>query len=354
MKRHYLIVAFAILSFTSFGQQRVSLLETFTSSTCPPCNGGNQVLEGLLANAQNDGKNVSLKYQMNWPGNGDPYYTMEGDDRIGIYNITGIPATVLDGTTEINTGSLTQNNLNTVYGVTAKSNLSAVYQVNEATKTVDLYVDVEMLVNTNPGVRLYMAIFEYTTDNNVESNGETEFFHVMKKMIPGSGGKVMSPMTAGDHFYWTESYTFNGNYRLPQNSLDYIDNATENSVEEFSDLGVAVWVQTLLNKEVYQAIYAVPGIVGLNDQSMSIATAKIYPNPAANKATLAFQTTENQDITIEVINAFGQIMTSASLPNTEAGRTTHTINTSELPSGMYTVRISSDKGVLSERMAIEK
>jgi hypothetical protein len=279
---------------------------------------------------------------------------MEGDDRKGIYGISGIPATVLDGTTEMNTGSLTQNNLNSAYGVAAKSNLSAVYQVNEATKTVDLYVDVEMLVNTNPGVRLYMAIFEYKTDNNVESNGETEFFHVMKKMIPGSGGKVMSPMTAGDHFYWTESYTFNGNYRLPQNSLDYIDNATENSVEEFSDLGVAVWVQTLLNKEVYQAIYAVPGVVGLNDQSMAIATAKIYPNPAADNAVVAFQTTETQDITIEVINSMGQVMQVVDLPNVEAGRTTQDISTAAFPSGMYTVRISSDKGVISKRLSIQK
>lgn len=354
MKKHYFLLACALISFGSFGQQRTTMLETFTASTCPPCNPGNVQLEGLLANGQNDGKNVSLKYQMNWPGNGDPYYTDEGDVRRNVYGISGIPATVLDGQTEINTGSLSQTNLNTAYAVASKANLSAIYQVNEATKTIDLSVDVEMLVNTNPGMRLYMAVFEYQTDNNVESNGETEFYHVMKKMIPGSGGKVMSPMTAGDHFYWTESYTFNGSYRLPQNSLDFIDNATEHSVEEFSDLGVAVWIQTLLNKEVYQAIYAVPGVVNVTEESMSIATAKIYPNPANDEAVVAFQTTEAQDITMEIVNMMGQVMETVSLPNTPAGRTSHQISTAEYANGMYTVRIYSDKGSISKRLSIQK
>jgi len=354
MKKIYFVCGLLLLPTLMFAQSdRVSIIETFTSSTCPPCNPGNINLESILANGQNDGKAVSLKYQVDWPGAGDPYYTYEGGERRGVYSISGVPTSLLDGQTSLNPGNLTQNDLEAVYAVQPKANITAVYEVNEATKTIELTVDVEMLVNTSPGVRLYMAVFEYKTFNNVESNGETEFEHVMKKMLEGFGGKVMPPMMAGDVYTWNSTYTFQGNYRLPNNSSDMIDHAIEHSVEEFSDLGVAVWVQTLLNREVYQAAYAVPGVVGINESNSTIASAELYPNPASQVTTLAFQTTENQTITIETINAQGQIVASEILEDVASGRTVHNLNTSELTNGMYTVRISSENGLISKRLVVQ-
>lgn len=353
MKKNYLLIASLFLTTLAQAQTRVSMIETFTSSTCPPCVQGNLNLESVLANGQNDGKQVSLKYQMYWPGNGDPYYTDEGGDRRNVYGITGVPATLLDGQTEMNPASLTQSDLNTVYAVAPKANITAVYEVNQATQTVEISVDVEVLEDTPPGVRLYMAIFEYQTENNVESNGETEFYHVMKKMFENSGGKVMPPMTAGDVYHYESSYTFNGNYRLPADATDPIDHAIEHSVEEFSDLGVAVWVQTLLDKEVYQAVYAESGSVGLDENVEPIASAKIYPNPAAENATVAFHTTMTQDVTIEVINTMGQIVSSETLENVESGRSTHDLNLAELNAGLYSVRIASETGAITKRLVIE-
>lgn len=264
------------------------------------------------------------------------------------------PATYLDGQTSLNPNNSTQGDLDAVQGIPPKANITGVYQVNEAAQTVSVSIDVEVLVNTPPGVRLYMAIFEYETFNNVESNGETQFEHVMKKMIEGSGGIVMPPMIAGDVYNYTNTYTFEGNYRLPANANDPIDHSIEHSVEEFSDLGVALWVQTLLNREVYQAAYAVPGVVGLNENVSTIATAELYPNPASEMTTLAIQTTENQDVVIEMINVQGQVVASQSLENVEAGRTTHVLATSELASGIYTVRISSETGLVSKRLVIQE
>ncbi len=354
MKNTYLILAASLLSVNAFAQDtRVSLIETFTSSTCPPCNPGNAQLESVLANGQNDGRQVSLKYQVDWPGTGDPYFTLEGDERKGVYSVAGVPATYLDGTTSLNPATLTQNDLETVYAVAPKANITATYQVNVATQTVEIAVDVEMLVNTSPGMRLYMGIFEYETFNNVKSNGETEFFHVFKKFFEGFGGKVMPPMMAGDVYHYEGSYTFNGNYVLPQDGTDPVDDAVEHSVEEFSDLGVAVWVQTLLNREVYQAAYAVPGQVGLNELDNSIASAQVYPNPASSNATIAIQSVQKQDVTIEVFNTTGQVVFSETLLEVEAGRTTYDFTTESFASGVYTVRISSEDGLYSTRLIVE-
>ncbi|MCR9173773.1 MAG: T9SS type A sorting domain-containing protein [bacterium] len=264
-----------------------------------------------------------------------------------------VPSSYLDGQTSLNPNNLSQGDLDAVHAVAPKALISGIYQIDEATQTVSLDVDVEMLENTPPGVRLYMAIFEYQTSNNVESNGETQFEHVMKKMINGVGGVVMSPMMAGETYNWTGSYTFEGNYRLPASAQDPIDHATEHSVEEFSDLGVAIWVQTLLDRTVYQAAYAVPGVVGLEENANAIASAKLYPNPSSTNTTVAIQSIEMQDVTLELINAQGQIISTETLNNVPAGRTTHEMNTANLANGMYTVRISSENGLVSKRLVVQ-
>jgi hypothetical protein len=56
---------------------------------------GNIDLEALLA--ANPNEHTNLKYQMSWPGGGDPYFTAEGDTRKTYYTATGVPHLVIDG-----------------------------------------------------------------------------------------------------------------------------------------------------------------------------------------------------------------------------------------------------------------
>ena len=250
------------LSFVGMSQNpngRISLVETFTSSTCGPCNPWNITLEGFLADPANDDETVSLKYQMSWPGSGDPYYTDEGNVRRNYYSVSGIPHTRIDAEFGDNPANLSQYDFNVQYAVDPLVALDAYYQVDEATQTVDVQVDVEALYPIAYGHRVFVVIFEYETSNNVKSNGETEFFHVMKKMIPGATGAVIFPMDSLQIDHYEYSYTFNGNYVLPPDANNPIDDAVEHSVEEFSDLGVAVWVQNINSQEVVQAAYAING-----------------------------------------------------------------------------------------------
>ena len=59
------------------------MFEVFTSSTCGPCVQGNINLGNVLSNYSE--QYSLLKYQMSWPGNGDPYFTDEGYDRRVFY-----------------------------------------------------------------------------------------------------------------------------------------------------------------------------------------------------------------------------------------------------------------------------
>jgi hypothetical protein len=198
-----------------------------------------------------------------------------------------------------------------------------------------------------------LAVFEYSTQNNVGTNGETSFEHVMKKMLPGDGGVVMPPMSAGDIYHFEQTHQFNGNYTLPASAQSQTNHAIEHSIEEFSDLGVAAWVQTLSTREVYNAQYGVPGTVSVNSNpTNSIASAKIYPNPTLSNAVLAIQTIKEQNIAIDIVDGLGQVISSEQLLNVQAGRTTHKMNVSDLRKGLYTVRISSPNGLISRRLVI--
>ncbi|MDC3253062.1 T9SS type A sorting domain-containing protein, partial [Crocinitomicaceae bacterium] len=261
--------------------------------------------------------------------------------------------TRVDGGDNIFTGAFAQNDLDASYGEPAKANITAFYEVDEAEKTISIEGDVEILVNTSPGVRIYLAVFEYSTQNNVGGNGEITFEHVMKKMLPGDGGVVMPPMSAGQVYHFEQTYQFNGDYVLPANASNAINHAVEHSVEEFSDLGVAAWVQTLSTREVYNAGYAIPGVVSLANDFNSIVSAKIYPNPATLNAAIAIQSINEQDINIELINGLGQFILTDALNKVKPGRTVHKLNLSGIMAGLYTVRISSSNGLISKRLMID-
>ncbi|MDE5743592.1 MAG: hypothetical protein K2H62_04485, partial [Bacteroidales bacterium] len=74
------------------------LVEEFSSSTCSACAWRNKSLQPIFE-ALADSISV-VKYQMNFPGSGDPYYTGEGGLRSFFYNVLDIPAICLDGKKE--------------------------------------------------------------------------------------------------------------------------------------------------------------------------------------------------------------------------------------------------------------
>ena len=51
----------------------------------------------------NPGKYTYAKYPMNWPNQGDPYYTEESGNKRLYYNISGAPELYLDGALQGNT-----------------------------------------------------------------------------------------------------------------------------------------------------------------------------------------------------------------------------------------------------------
>ena len=122
---------------------KVPMLEGFTSSTCGPCVAGNQNIDAVTAN-YNDDEYTLLKYQMSWPGAGDPYYTLEGGDRRGYYSVNAVPDLVVDGNAwQDNSSSLTNQVIDDAIATPAFVELSSYFTIDG--QTVDVNVNINPL-----------------------------------------------------------------------------------------------------------------------------------------------------------------------------------------------------------------
>lgn len=235
--------------------KRKPLYEIYTSSTCPPCKPGNEVFHGIV-DTSDPASYVSVKFQQDFPGTGDPYCTDETvTRRSAMYAINSIPRMEIDGGWDQNASSFTSAIHNSQRALPSIVEITGTYDVNKTTKKVTASVSVKPLINLAANdAKLYIAIVEKETYDNVRTNGETKFEQVVKKMIPNQNGFSLGALTAGTTFKLDTSYTFPGSYRLPTDgaAANRIKLATEHSVESFDNLYVVAWVQRT-NKTVLQS-----------------------------------------------------------------------------------------------------
>jgi len=212
---------------------RKPCFEEFTSSTCGPCAIFNASFVPWCQ--QNDDSITLIKYQMNWPGAGDPYYTEEGGVRRDYYGVGWVPWLECNGSyVETDIGAV-QTAFNLAKQQPGLADIASTHDLNGTVMHVNAatlpFVDFTNAV-------IHIIVFEYITTGNVGTNGETEFHHVMMKMIPDAYGTTTN-------LFDRQPYTIDGT----------VDLAGTN-VEEWDDLGVLVFVQDILTKEIFQSIYS--------------------------------------------------------------------------------------------------
>ena len=208
------------------------LIEEFTSATCAPCASANPIIKAVLD--ANPGEYSLIKYQMNWPGSGDIYYTQQGGDRRDYYGVTFVPDLYTNATQVYPAGSFSQ----TIFDEFAQEVTAMEIEVDpniseENIITVD--VEISAYANYEAGLTAHIVICEKTTTGNVGSNGETEFENVMMQMLPGSSGTILDAISQGGSVSLSESYDMN-----------------QTNMEEPTDLVAVVFVQNN-NKEIIQS-----------------------------------------------------------------------------------------------------
>lgn len=238
------------------------LFEEFTSSTCGPCASfNNSVLNPFIASHTDDDLTL-IKYQMNWPGSGDPYYTAEGGVRRGYYGVNAVPDLYIDGKKVATTAAGVNGGYNATAGTMATVGIESVHNISGNNVIIDCNILPDMDYSN---VKVHVVIIERITTQNVATNGETQFHHVMMRMLPNANG-TSANLVAGEVL-----------------NLQFTVDMSSTNVEEMDDLMVAVFIQKT-DKSVLQS--------GYSAESGAIITSSIENNainvPVNEPITIAF------------------------------------------------------------------
>ena len=218
--------------------ERVLLFECFTNTGCGPCAQQNPALDALIS--ANGNRIAAIKYHMSWPASNDPMYlhnTSDNDARRGVYNVNSVPHTVVDGIRFANVPSyLNQNMVNQWLAIESPFEMRLSCELDETESIITVHVMGRASANLVGNLRLYVGVIEKEIHFNSApgSNGEKDFYSVMKKLLPAASGTYLGDMAEGDYFAYSFSWNLANVYNNDQ-------------------LAAIAWIQNQNTKEVYQA-----------------------------------------------------------------------------------------------------
>ena len=349
-----LILALPTFAIAQDSIPRVPLIEVFTSSTCGPCKPGNIGIK----NAYFDDTTVvsrytMIKYQMSWPGLGDPYFTAEGGARRSTYGINGVPHLYMNGQVHFQpVTSTTKKELVTEMDRFSYLKITPHIKVSNGGKTIEVDASFNTLQEIQaPASRIFIAIVESRTVKNKKNNGETEFELVFKKMLPSGGEMVIGNLAKDTTISQKTTFTFAGNYRLPLSSRDPIDHSKEHSVEDFNNLSVVVWMQNLQTKEIYNSAW------GFDKSDTSHPhhplnprnPLKVFPNPSNGTIHVVIPE-ELEKAEIEVIDITGSMVLNSSY---KSNNSNDSVQLHIGKPGLYLVKVKSEGIILIKRIVVE-
>ena len=221
---------------------RLVLLEHFTGANCGPCALYNPAVQDMLE--ANPDKFIALKYQVDIP-TADIMYNQnpgEVDARRSYYGVTSAPYSQIDGNhfsghpADWNMGTI-----NTRQAVMPPVDIEINAELLPGFEEVAVEVIVTATEDLSGSLVGQIAIVEEHIhfDSPPGSNGETDFYDVMKKMLPNANGTSIPNLLQGESFTINESWTLANVY-------------------DFFTLGVVAFVQNNSTKEILQAAKGKP------------------------------------------------------------------------------------------------
>lgn len=80
----------------------------------------------------------------------------------------------------------------------------------------------------------------------------------------------------------------------------------------------------------------------------------IFPNPVADKLTVAFSLLENSPVSVQIIDLMGQRVANVFQGDMHDGNYTLSANVEDLPTGLYFVQIATQGGTLTQKVLVSR
>ncbi|HRG00920.1 MAG TPA: T9SS type A sorting domain-containing protein [Bacteroidia bacterium] len=95
-------------------------------------------------------------------------------------------------------------------------------------------------------------------------------------------------------------------------------------------------------------------VIGVKENQKNNSIFSMFPNPVNAQLGLHFVLANEDSYTFEISNALGQVVKTVSMPNLSAGIYNESINTSDLSTGMYTVKVIGKNSQGTQKLIIQK
>ncbi len=254
MKRKSFILLLLLSPLFVLAQQkRLVLVEEFTNTGCGPCASWSPELDSCINYRLGDC--IAIKYHSSFPNSSDEFFLYDKDTqskKVEFYQVTGVPATFIDGNELFNRGFATLHDaISWSLEQPVKTDVSVSMQLGtdhvvKASVTVKPVADL-----SNPNLRLFVAVVEEHIESAVPfPNGEHELNYTMRKMLTGGAGHDLGPMLSA-----AQTYSYEGSW-----TADFCDNEKE--------LGVVAFVQDITTREVLGTAYVGPQPENENEISL--------------------------------------------------------------------------------------
>ncbi len=150
----------------------------------------------------------------------------------------------------------------------------------------------------------------------------------------GAAGSLPATMTAGT----TYDYTFNTTVAQPYNRPNMHV--------------IAIMIRNSDGNVMNSSEMVMP--LGISNVAAGIQHLSVYPNPATDVTHLVFNLDENAKVQVQVLNAIGQVVNTIAEQQYTQGEQQITINTAALAPGIYTIKLQTEKGSLTQQLSIAK
>lgn len=92
-------------------------------------------------------------------------------------------------------------------------------------------------------------------------------------------------------------------------------------------------------------------LTGINDASIELTNLNVYPNPATDAVTIYLSNDKTENVSVVITNNLGQVVKSVELGNSNEIK--HSMNTSDLASGIYHVKTSIGDRSTTKKLIIQ-
>jgi hypothetical protein len=228
-------------SVSPFQANKIVVLESFTNVGCYPCPITNRIIRQLSKETYGSSKLVVVKFPVNFPAPNDLFYLAAKeicDFRMDYYNIFYAPTIIIDGilkpvaSDSLSIKSAVDSRLTVTprFSVNVSSRFEGDYNIDIAIKIID-----SSAININDLlINISITETDLKFDDPPGSNGETEFYDVIRLMLPSNNGISLRQLIDGGELLFEFEDVLISDWNLEK-------------------LNAVVYIQNSITKEVYQA-----------------------------------------------------------------------------------------------------